>query len=301
MVSIIINPIAGGATIAEGQRRARRAAEALEQRREQGDVFLTERRGHANELARAARRRGDRLVIAWGGDGTVNEVASALVGGDTPLGIVPSGSGNGLARELHLPSDPSSALAAALHAPMMQVDAGELGGRLFFSVAGIGFDAHVAAAFDREAGPRRGFRSYVRLTARALWHYRCARYRVDGADPVSALLMTFANSAQFGSGARIAPQAQVDDGLLDLVIFEERSRLTTLRHLPKLFTGGVARVQGITIRKLREAVVESELPMTFHVDGEPVQGGTRLEARVHPGALKVSVPLNPTGAQRHAG
>jgi YegS/Rv2252/BmrU family lipid kinase len=290
MVSIIINPISGGATIAEGQRRARRAAEELERCREQGDVFLTERRGHGSELARAARRRGDRLVIAWGGDGTVNEVASALVGGDTRLGIVPSGSGNGLARELHLPADPALALAAALQAPAKPVDAGELGGRLFFSVAGIGFDAHVAAAFDREAGPRRGFSSYVRLTTRELWRYRCARYRVDGADPVSALLLTFANSAQFGNGARIAPGAQVDDGLLDLVIFEERSRLTTVRHLPKLFTGGLTRVRGITIRKIREAVVDSERPMTFHVDGEPVQGGTRLEARVHPGALKVAAP-----------
>jgi YegS/Rv2252/BmrU family lipid kinase len=290
MVSIIINPISGGATIAQGAQRAEHAAAALDRAGERGDVLLTERRGHGHELAQAARRRGDRLVIAWGGDGTVNEIASALVGGPTVLGIVPSGSGNGLARELHLPSKSSNALAAALHGTPRPVDAGELGGRLFFSVAGVGFDAHVAAAFDREAGPRRGFSSYVRLTTRELWRYRCAQYRVDGADAVSALLLTFANSAQFGNGARIAPDAQIDDGLLDLVIFEERSRLTTVRHLPKLFTGGVARVRGVTIRRVREAVVESELPMTFHVDGEPVRGGTRLEARVHPGAVKVAVP-----------
>jgi len=290
MVSIIINPISGGATIAEGQRRARLAAAALETVGQRGDVFLTERRGHGHELAHAARRRGDRVVIAWGGDGTVNEIASALVDSGATLGIVPSGSGNGLARELHLPADPRRALATALTGPARRVDAGELGGRLFFSVAGIGFDAHVAAAFDREAGPRRGFSSYVRLTTRELWRYRCAQYRVDGGDPVSALLLTFANSAQFGNGARIAPAAQIDDGLLDLVVFEERSRLTTVRHLPKLFTGGVERVRGVTIRKLREAIVESELPMTFHVDGEPVEGGRRLEARVRPGALNVAAP-----------
>jgi YegS/Rv2252/BmrU family lipid kinase len=291
MVSIIINPISGGATLAEGQRRATRAAATLERLGEHGDVFLTESRGHGHELARASRRRGDRLVVAWGGDGTVNEIASALAGDcDTSLGIVPSGSGNGLARELHLPSDPTKALAAALRSPVRPVDAGELGGRLFFSVAGVGLDAHVAAAFDREAGPRRGFGSYAWLTTRELWHYRCGRYRIDHAEPISALLLTFANSAQFGNGARIAPGAQIDDGLLDLVIFEERSRLTTVRHLPKLFTGQVSRVRGVTIRKVEEAVVESDVPMTFHVDGEPVQGGTRLEARVLPRALKVAAP-----------
>jgi diacylglycerol kinase (ATP) len=290
MVSIIINPISGGATIAAGRRRAQLAAAVLEQAGQRGDVFVTERRGHGHELAHAARRRGDRIVIAWGGDGTVNEIASALVGSDTALGIVPSGSGNGLARELRIPTDPRRAIAAALGSPVRPVDAGELGGRLFFSIAGIGFDAHVAAAFDREAGPRRGFRSYVRLTTRELWRYRCGTYRVDGASPVSALLLTFANSAQFGNGARIAPEALIDDGLLDLVVFEERSRLTTVRHLPKLFTGGVGGVRGVTIRKVREAVVESDVPMMLHVDGEPLQAGTRVEARVHPGVLKVAAP-----------
>jgi diacylglycerol kinase family enzyme len=288
MVSIIINPVSGGGTPAAAQRRVDIAASELKARGEQGSVVLTERRGHGHELAAAAVRRGDRLVIAWGGDGTVNEIASALVGTATSIGIVPAGSGNGLARELRLPVAPPQAIAHALVSAPRKVDAGHIGGRWFFSIAGIGFDAHVASAFDRDLAGRRGLSTYVRVTARELFRYRCGSYQVNGAAAVAALLITFANSAQFGNGARIAPSARIDDGLLDMVVFEERSRARTLWGLPKLFTGGVERVRGVSIRQLTDAVVESDAPMVFHVDGEPVQGGTRLEARVHPGALRVS-------------
>jgi len=288
MVTIIINPVSGGATLAIARQRAQLATTQIVAGGEAGEVFLTERRGHGRELAQAAVRRGDRLVVAWGGDGTVNEVGSALVGTQTALGIIPAGSGNGLARELGLPSAPSAAIATALAATPRPVDVGELGGRWFFSIAGVGFDARVAEAFDRDIRGRRGFSTYVRLTARELWRYTPGRFQIDGARPVAALLVTFANSAQFGNGARIAPRARIDDGLLDLVVFEERSRLATLCRLPALFTGGVERVPGVSIRQVTEAVVESDVPMVFHVDGEPVQGTTRLEARVHPGVLRVA-------------
>jgi YegS/Rv2252/BmrU family lipid kinase len=290
MLAIIINPVSGGSTLRQARERADLAAARIASAGEPGEVFLTERRGHARELAEAAVRRGARLVIAWGGDGTVNEVASSLVGTETVLGIVPGGSGNGLARELRLPTSPAAALDIALRGTVRRIDAGELGGRWFFSIAGVGFDAHVASAFDRDTAGRRGFSTYARITARELWRYRCSRYQVDGADAVAALLITFANSAQFGNGARIAPSARIDDGVLDVVVFEERSRVHTLWGLPRLFTGSVSRVAGVTIRQVTQAVVESDAPMVFHVDGEPVQGGTRLEARVHPGALRVAAP-----------
>src|SRR5262245_44829740 len=124
-VAIIINPLSGGATAAEGRRRAELATSVLANHGERGDVFLTDRRGHARDLATAAVRRGTRLVIAWGGDGTVNEVGSALVGGDTPLGIVAAGSGNGLARELGIARRPARAIADALSGIPRSIDAGE--------------------------------------------------------------------------------------------------------------------------------------------------------------------------------
>jgi diacylglycerol kinase family enzyme len=280
--------VAGGAAPAEARARFQLAQARLNKIHETGEIFVTERRGHAHDLALDAVRRGARLVIAWGGDGTVNEVASALVKTETVLGLVRGGSGNGLAREIDVPSEPAAAIDRAMRSPQRCVDAGELGGRLFFSIAGIGFDAHVASAFDRDLAGRRGFSTYARITAQELMRYRCSRYQVDGAAAVAALLITFANSAQFGNGARIAPAAKVDDGALDMVVFEERSRLRTLWGLPRLFTGGVTRVAGVSIRQITEAVVESDAPMVFHVDGEPLQGSTRLEARVHAGILRVA-------------
>jgi diacylglycerol kinase family enzyme len=264
------------------------AGELLRAHGEASEVFVTEHRGHARELARAAAARGARLVLAWGGDGTVNEVGSALVFGETPLAIVPSGSGNGLARELGVGRRPERTIVEALAAQPRRIDAGELGGRLFFSIAGIGFDAHVAACFDRELAGRRGLITYARITIRELRSYRMKDYRFGDIDR-PAFLITFANSSQFGNGFRIAPGASMDDGMLDLVVFEERSRIATVCGLPRLLAGGVERLRGWSTTRIQHAVVEADEPMAFHVDGEPVLGGTRLEACVHPGALKICV------------
>jgi diacylglycerol kinase family enzyme len=276
--------------VAEANHYARQAAALIASRGEEAEVMLTTRRGHARELAKNALARGDRLVVAWGGDGTVNEVASMLAFTPTPLGIVPVGSGNGLARALRITMRPLAALADTLAASPRPVDAGELGGRLFFSVAGMGFDAHVAAYFDREGHIKRGLTNYVRISARELLRYECRTYRIPGRDPAEhrALLVTLANSSQFGNGARIAPDARVDDGRLELVIVEERSRLATILAVPRLFTGGIARVRGVTITSVETVDVESAEPMTFHVDGEPLQGGASLTGRVHPGAIRVA-------------
>ena len=250
---------------------------------------MTERKGHARELAAGAVARGARLVVAWGGDGTVNEVASALAFGSTSLAIVPSGSGNGLARALGIGRRPERAMRNALAAAPRPIDVGELGGRLFFSMAGVGFDAHVASCFDRESAGRRGFSGYLLIAARELVSFRPSWYRVGGADtpPLQALLVTLANSSQFGNGARIAPGALIDDGLLDLVMIEERSRFGTVCQMPRLFNGTVSRIPGCTIDRVRDLTIEADTPMTFHVDGEPIEGGTRLDARVHHHALRI--------------
>ena len=187
MIAVIINPIAGGALRSVAAARAEIAGAWLSAHGLAGQVFVTERRGHARELAAAARARGDDPVIAWGGDGTVNEVASALAFGPTALGIVPAGSGNGLARELGIDPRPDRALATAAAAARnggRVIDAGELGGRLFFNVAGVGFDAHVAGCFDRELSGRRGRvcrrREIRRKRLRCCVHRGAARRRRSG-------------------------------------------------------------------------------------------------------------------------
>jgi YegS/Rv2252/BmrU family lipid kinase len=291
-IAIIINPISGGARRSGARQRAALASDLLTSSGESGDVFVTERKGHARELAAGAVARGARLIVAWGGDGTVNEVASFLAFGQTPLAIVPTGSGNGLARDLGIARRPEDALRAALRASPRAIDAGELGGRLFFNLAGVGFDAHVASCFDRDPTGRRGLASYVRIAVRELLAYRSATYRIDGGGvprDCHALLVTFANGSQFGNGLRINPGARLDDGKLELVVFEESSRLRTCVALARLFADRAKGTRGLSMEPIERAVVESNHPMMFHVDGEPVQGGTRLEARVLPGALRVCV------------
>jgi diacylglycerol kinase (ATP) len=256
---------------------------------------VTERQGHAYELTKAAVARGARLVMAWGGDGTINEVASALAFGEVPLGIVPAGSGNGLARQLSISRKPAEAIQHAIAAEPRRIDVGEMGDRLFVNLAGIGFDAHVAWKFHEEGSGRRGLITYASIAARALIGYKPETYRIrtagdDGpATIVRAVLVTAANSPEFGNGAVIAPGARVDDGLLDLVVFEERSRLGTIAQLPRLFNGTVDRAKGCSIQRVGRATIECDRPMVYHVDGEPVSGGRSLKVRVHPGALYVAV------------
>jgi len=291
-VAVIINPISGGARPDAARQRAQIALDAIERHGDDAEVFLTERPGHARQLAKAAAARGVRLVLAWGGDGTINEVASALAFDDVPLGIIPAGSGNGLAWELGVNANPERAIADALAATPRPMDVGELGGRLFVNMAGVGIDAYIAAQFNEPGNRRRGFLGYLRIGSRALLSYAPLQYRItadDGVISACAVLVNIANGAQYGNNARIAPGARVDDGELDLVLVEERSRLQTLLHVPKLFTGRAEAVPGLTTRRMRRGRIEAAQPMTFHVDGEPVLGGTSLDIRVHPGALRIAV------------
>lgn len=294
MIAFVINPIAGGVRPDAARARAELAAAVVDRHGDPAEVFVTERPGHARELAKAAVARGARLVMAWGGDGTINEVASALVFGEVPLGIIPAGSGNGLARQLSISLKVADAIRQAIGAEPRRIDVGEMGDRMFVNVAGIGFDAYVAWKFNEAGTRRRGLATYASISSRALLTYTPATYTIltDGAEtspPVRAVLVTVANSPEFGNGAIIAPGARVDDGQLDLVVMEERSRLQTVVQLPRLFRGTVGRAKGYSLRRITHATIESERPMTYHVDGEPVSGGKSLRVRVHPSALYVAV------------
>jgi YegS/Rv2252/BmrU family lipid kinase len=291
-IAVIINPISGGAKPETIGARASLAAALIERRGERAEVFVTERHGHARELTAIAVKQGARLVIAWGGDGTINEVASALAFGEVPLGIIAAGSGNGLASELGIDRHPEIALSRSIDAAPAVIDVGELGGRLFVNMAGVGIDAHVAFEFNAAKNAARGFSGYLRIGVRALLSYAPALYTITteaGRTTVRAVLVVLANGVQYGNGARIAPGARVDDGCLDLVVVQERSRLATVCQTPRLFSGGIGRMPGYTRRLMREATIECADAMIFHVDGEPVQGSTRLEARVHPKALRICI------------
>ena len=270
--------------------RAEQAAALVEQQRLNAEVFVTERPGHARELAQAALRRGVTVLVAWGGDGTVNEVASALVNTEASLGIVPSGSGNGLARELGIPLDPAAAFQVVFDGCARLIDAGELDGHLFFNIAGFGLDARVAHRFAEGGLERRGFVRYLELAAREVASFVPQQYdlKADGHDlRVRPLVMALANARQYGNGALIAPNAQLDDGKLDIVVVDHRPAWQVLLHAPRLFSGTVAQVPGVTMMRASTVSIFAEAALVYHVDGEPYSGGQSVKACVHPRALRV--------------
>jgi YegS/Rv2252/BmrU family lipid kinase len=292
---VIINPISGAGRRRDVARvRAEQAAALSGQRRLNAEVFVTERPGHARELAQAGLRRGATRFVAWGGDGTVNEVGSALVGSDATLAIVPSGSGNGLARELGIPLDPPAAFRVVFEGRSRLIDAGELDGHLFFNIAGIGLDACVAHRFAQGGLERRGFVRYLELAAREVASFTPHEYALhaDGGDlNVRPLLIAIANARQYGNGALIAPEALLDDGKLDVVVVDYLPAWRVLMHAPKLFAGTVAQVPGVSIRKTSALGVTSDAAFVYHVDGEPHVGGPSVQASIHSRALRVMVAL----------
>jgi diacylglycerol kinase (ATP) len=294
MIHAIVNPVSGaGADTGAAARRADMVRAAASRFDHDVVIHFTERGGHARELARAAAEAGAAGVIVWGGDGTFNEAAGALVGSGIPIGLVPAGSGNGLAGALETPRSPQEALGVAFEGRPRQIDAGRIGGRFFFNVAGIGFDARVAALFNQRAAGTRGGWPYFVIGVREGCRYCALDYDVrldDESQKHKALLIVFANGREYGLGARIAPDARLDDGLLDVLIAEDRgvvARFWSARWLAKGAPGSAPRV---FTRRVRRAVVEAAGEMEFHVDGEPGRASGRLEVEVIPGALTIRVP-----------
>lgn len=296
-LAVIINPISGtGGRPETARQRAELAVRLLDARGLEPQVFVTERQGHARELTQALVAQGVATVVAWGGDGTVNEVASVLAFTSTTMAIVPSGSGNGLARELGIPFSPPDAFEVAIGGRARLIDGGELDGHLFFNIAGLGLDARVAHRFAANGLVRRGFARYLEITVKELMTYTAEEHTiaVDGGDAlrVRALLVAVANSRQYGNGALIAPDARLDDGQLDIVVVGERSALRALFQIPRVFLGQLGQVSGVIMRKTTTVQITSARPVVYHVDGEPFVGGASISGRIRPNALSVMVPAS---------
>jgi diacylglycerol kinase (ATP) len=287
---VIVNPIAGpdGHRPGIGSARAARARRALESRGVVGEVVITPGRGHAATLAAGLVARGAEVVIAWGGDGTINEVAGALIGAPTALGIVRSGSGDGLARTLGVSKDPDEAIASALTGRSYVIDVGYLGDRHFLNVGGIGFDATVATAFNR--GARRGQLGYLRRTLQAVWTYRANRYRLrleHEASDSTRFLVAFANGSKYGSHLMLAADADPSDGWLDAVIVDDGSAVRQLWRMRRLMFGVGRPAEGIFRYRVQHASVTGDR-LVCHVDGETFETSGVIEVRVAPGALRVA-------------
>lgn len=290
----IVNPVSGaGMNPGIAARRVEMIRDGLARRGLRGEIRLTERAGHAREMAQQAVADRADLVIVWGGDGTVNEVGGSLAGSETAMALIPAGSGNGLANGLAVPRDPSAALAIALGDRVRRVDVGMVNDLPFFNVAGIGFDAHVARLFNLRARGRRGPLPYVVIGVREGCRYAGREYTVtlEGASratsTMKALLIAFANGSEYGMGIRIAPHARLDDGLLEACVVRDRPVLSRFLHARHLVRGSIDLAPQLVRDSVRKATVESAVEIEYHLDGEPGIARGPLEISVRPGALKV--------------
>jgi YegS/Rv2252/BmrU family lipid kinase len=291
---VIINPLSGhGRHESQIHAHAALARDVLGRHRIEATVRPTTAAGDAHRFAREAAEAGCELVVAWGGDGTVNEAASALVHTPVALGIVPAGSGNGLALDLGLPFAPARALEMAATGPTMVIDAGQANDCLFFNIAGVGIDAVVAARFA-ERGPRqRGLAAYLQLSSVELMRYRAQTYNLtlDGeAFDHRAMLVAIANGRQYGNRLLIAPGARLDDGKLEVVVVDQLSMVGIAWRLPSLFRGTLRTGRGVTMRAAEHLTIQTSGAIPFHVDGEPRVAEDQLVVKVHPRALRVRAP-----------
>jgi len=286
-VGVIINPISGRSA---GKQRAVLARRLLGQMRVEAEVLETTARGDAERYARSFVAREFDRVIAWGGDGTINETAGPLRASRAILGIVPSGSGDGLAGSLGLPRTPEQALAAAIERPPRAIDVGWLGDRHFLNVGGIGFDAAIAHAFN--ARTKRGGLGYLTNGLSLAWTYRSNSYELKlGDEPASKgehWLMTFANGSQYGNGIIIAADADPSDGWLNAVIVAPGSTIRQFWRARRLFVGRLRPAEGVLRTRFRRATITGT-DFHCHVDGETFMAGGTISVRVEAGAIKIAV------------
>jgi len=292
--TVIINPIAGPGRARSLDACAALARTTLGRAGFAVDVRITTAPEDAHRFGTVAVDAGHELVVAWGGDGTVNGVGAAVAGTSATLGIVPGGSGNGLARDLGLPREAAAAFEVAARGATRRIDAGELGGFPFFNVAGIGLDASIARRIA-SPGARRGLLGYMVATFSELPTYVARHYTITmpggsgGAISTSALFIALANSRQYGNGAQIAPRARLDDGELDVVVVKPLSILGVASRLPAFFRGTLQPDAAILMRTAAAADISCDIAIGFHVDGEPRTGSTTVALRTHPGSLAVKI------------
>lgn len=290
-VALIANPVSGRR---EGLRCAERALEVFTSAGWTVDLQPTFAPGHATELAREAAASGVDLVVIAGGDGTLSQAATGLSGTGVPLGALPGGTGNDFARALGLPLDARQAAHALLEGRPVEVDLLQLDGgpRRALNLLGTGFDARVCDRINRRSRRLGGSAAYFVALAQELWQYSATHMRITVDDECwegDALLVAVANGVSYGAGMKIAPNARVDDGLLDVVLVQYIPRLEFIRTFPKVLKGTHITHPAIRCWRGVHAELHTQRPGPVIVDGD-LTAETPLQVDIAPDRCLVWAP-----------
>jgi diacylglycerol kinase (ATP) len=280
----IINPVSGG-------KRKDKVPELIQKNLDislfDPTIVFTDNALHANELAKDAVGKYD-YVVAVGGDGTVNEIASSIIGTETTLGIIPFGSGNGLARFLGIPMNTAEAIKTLNKERVEVIDSAKINGQYFFNMAGMGFDAHISEVFSHDK--TRGFGAYIRSAFREIANYRSETYHleIDGVPYVhEAFMLSFANSSQYGNNAHVSPNASVQDGLIDVCIIKPFPLYRFPEMGLRMFTKTAEGSKYVKIIRAKHVIVKRSKNGPVHLDGEPQTLDAEAEINVVPRSLKI--------------
>jgi YegS/Rv2252/BmrU family lipid kinase len=284
-MAFIINPISG---INSKKNLPLLIKKYLDTDKFEPHIFYTERAGHATEIAKQLAVDGFPYIIAVGGDGTVNEIGKGLIHTETCMGIIPSGSGNGLARHLKIPILTKRAIKYINKAKPIYIDYGKANDNIFFSTCGVGFDAHISQQFALTG--RRGINTYVEKILLEYLHYKPEFYQLKNNEidiKEEAFLITFANASQYGNNATIAPQANLQDGLMDVSILSKFPFIFAPELALRLFTKQIDKSYFFTSLQTKEITLIRGNSGSFHFDGEAGTAEKEINIRIIPKGLKV--------------
>ena len=286
-LALITNPHSGGG---RGLQRLREVERELDMTARPFRSELTRSLGHAAELTLEAIDAGE-VPVAVGGDGLIGAIGGAAAGAPVPIGLIPAGRGNDLARGLGIPVEPHLALEVILRGYTREIDVGEAGGRRFLGIASVGFDSRANRIANESRLPA-GRLIYAYAALRALASWKAVRFSLSTGGQTkrfTGYTVALANNGYYGAGMHLAPEADISDGLLDLVTVTGTSRLRFLTHLPKVFSGSHVEMEEVDCFKVREVEVSASRPFVVYADGDPL---TRLPTvfRVLHRALTVYIP-----------
>ena len=284
----IINPISGYSNKEDIPALIKRG---LDHDRFDYDIVMTAHRGHATALSEKAVNEAVDLVVACGGDGTVNEVAKAITNTESALGIIPNGSGNGFAMHIGMGRNTTKAIQKINKGTFEKVDTCKVNGAFFLNLAGIGFDALIAYKAENEK--KRGFQMYATMVSREMVKFKAETFTIKTDDEVIHApfsVVAVANAAMYGYNFTIAPTAKLQDGLLDIVFIKEASILRTLGASWRMLNNSLPKSPLVEIKKSKRVSISTDKPYYYHLDGEGYTFDEELHFEVDPMSLNLLVP-----------